>query len=168
MNCLPSLMPAAVFEDDVAQGRTHLRLDESRGRHVTQDRVDLGAGALRRSVPSEPVCAVLHNLGYVCKGLHVIDDGRLAPQTGNNRVGRLVPRMAPVSLEGLDEGRFLAAHIRPRALHDRDVEAEGFVEDVAPEEAERTGVGDGLFRPLYGKGVFPPVCRRSPRVAPTA
>jgi lysyl-tRNA synthetase class I len=76
-----------------------------------------------------------HDLGQVGQRLDVVDHRRLAPQALDRRVRRPRRRRAALAFERCDEGGFLAAHERPGAESDLDVEAEVGAQDVVAQQA---------------------------------
>ena len=63
-------------------------------------RDSLGALALLRAHGGEPFRPVEDDLADVGIGLHVVEQGGLAPQALDRREGRTGPGLAPVALDG--------------------------------------------------------------------
>ena len=91
---------------------------------------------------------------HVDQGLDVVLDRRLAEQALLHGERRLGARLAPVALDGVEEGGLLAADVRARAAPDLDVEGVALAEDVVAEQAAGAGLGDGVLQALQGARVL--------------
>ena len=108
---------------------------------VTGDAVELGTG-LGAAELSEPIPAPSQDRGDAGDGFHVVDQGGLVPETLLGREGRSQARHPPLALQGLDEGRLLAADVGPVAgVH---------VEGQAGIELLGLDLGDRPFHGLPG------------------
>ena len=80
----------------------------------------------------------------------------LPPQPGDGRVRRAGPGRAPPALDRGDQGRLLAAHERPGAQPQLDLELEGGVGDAGAEQPGPAGQPDGRLEPGDGQRVLGP------------
>ena len=78
----------------------------------------------------------------------------LLPQALDRGEGRLGDGHAALALEGLQQGRLLAADEGAGAEADLDVEVEAGAEDVLAEEAVFAGLLDGDLEALDGEGIL--------------
>ena len=85
------------------------------------------------------------DLRHVEERLDVVLDGRLAEQPDLGRERRLVPRLAAIALDRLEQRRLLAADIRAGADAQLDVEGEAGAEDVVAEQARRARLREGVL-----------------------
>ncbi len=88
------------------------------------------------------------------QGLDVVDDGRPVEQPALGRVRWPLLRLAALALEGLEQDRLLAEHVRALDRADRQPQVVAGAEDVCAEEA---GVGrraDGRGQPGDDVGVL--------------
>src|SRR4029077_10141398 len=93
----------------------------------------------------EPGTAALDDVRQVAERLDVVDDRRLPVEALDRRKGRLEPRLAPQSLERVDQRRLLTADVRPgAAVHDH-LAVETAAEDVP---ADQPGAARLLDRAL--------------------
>src|SRR3954451_3942215 len=139
--------PAAqlgVVEEVPEGGLGHLDLVVGRPLDVTGDREDPGARRTPDAEGSKGGPAVLHDPGQVRHGLDVVDHGGRAVQALDRREpGRLVPGIAPLALQALQQGRLLAADVGAGARVDHEVDGEVRAEDVAADGPERVRLVDG-------------------------
>src|SRR5438552_12031144 len=91
----------------------------------------------------------LRNIG---KRLDVVHRGGLMEQAGLGGIGRLVPRLAPVAFDGIEQRGLLSADVSARAAPQLQVEAETATENVIAEKAAGAGGCD--------RAGEPPRCRR--------
>ncbi len=68
--------------------------------------------------------------------------------------GRPGPRHSALALDGVDEGRLLAAHEGAGALLDEHLDLEPAVQHVAAEQAVAARLGDGVLQTADRQGVF--------------
>ena len=79
---------------------------------------------------------------------------RLAEQSRVDRERRLVPRLAAVPLDRVEERRLLAADVGAGAAAKLDVEADAVAHHVVAEEAVHAGLVDGVAKPSVGQRVL--------------
>src|SRR5207245_7511254 len=75
------------------------------------------------------------DLQDVQQGLHVVDAGGLVEQPALDGERRLVARLTALALDGVEEGRLLAADVGARPPPELDVEAEALAHDVVAQES---------------------------------
>ena len=103
-----------------------------------------------------PVHAVADDQGNVGEGLHVVEDGGLAPQALLNGAGRLHPGHAALALDGGGQGAALAADEGACAPVHMDAEVKAAAQDVIPQQAQLLGLGNGGFQPGHSQGILGP------------
>ena len=67
-----------------------------------------------------------------------------------------MPRLAPLTLDGGEQGRFLSTYICPRPSSDLDVEFETRPGDIGAEETRNSCLVDCVGEMTFGHGVFAP------------
>src|SRR6266571_5037550 len=72
-------------------------------------------GRLRGADGGERRAAVENDVRNVRQRLDVVDDGRFAEEAGMNGEWRLVARLAAITLDRIEDGRFLTADVRGAA-----------------------------------------------------
>ena len=85
--------------------------------HMAGQRKGLGARRSRRAQLPELLGAFVDDADGVCERLHVVDNGRLAPQAALGRERRLGPRHAALPLDRGNHRGLLTAHKSSRAFH---------------------------------------------------
>ena len=109
------------------------------------------------SVPiaRERRAALEEDARHVGQRLDVVDDRRLAEQAGLHRERRLVPRLAAMPFDRVEDRGLFAADVRAGAAADLDVEGEAAAEDVRAEEAVAPGLVDRVLDALGASGYSP-------------
>src|SRR5262249_42410302 len=84
----------------------------------------------------------------VGQGLNVVDRRWVAEESGLRGEGRLVPRLATIAFDGIEERRLFAADVGAGAAAQLDVELESATEDVFAQQpifaTQVDGVGDAF------------------------
>src|SRR5581483_11816232 len=86
----------------------------------------------------------------------VVDQRGATEQPGLDREGRLVAGFAPVALDGVEDGRLLAADVGAGPAADLDVEGEAEAHHVRSQEAPLPGGVDGRAQGAERPGVLAP------------
>ena len=111
-------------------------------------------GRRRRTGACPRVAVADEDLRHVEQRLDVVHDGRLAEQPDLDRERRLVPRLAAVALDRLEERRLLAADVRAGADAQLDVEREAGAENVVAEQARGARLGERVLEPRVRERVL--------------
>ena len=122
--------------DQFVEGHPQRQFVRAGTLHVSTHAVQLGARFGAAQV-AEPGAALLHDGGHAGDGLHVVNQGRLAPQADLGGEGGLEARHAALAFEGFEQGGFLAADVG--AVTGVQVKAQACAVTVALEG------GDGAF-----------------------
>ena len=93
-------------------------------------------------------------MGQGAQSFDVVDDCRLAMESGNGRKGRPGAGHPALPFDRGDERGLLAADKGAGPLLDPDVEAEVRPQDVLPEDAELPHLDDRFLQSLDGQRVF--------------
>src|SRR6185312_159894 len=108
-------------------------------------RKKLRAPVVRDAEIEEPLAAIADDPRHRGERLGVVDRGRLAVHAIARGERRLEARHALLALERLEQRRFLAADVRPVAVHVEKMKAEAAAEDVVAEQTRRVRFLDGLL-----------------------
>ena len=95
-----------------------------------------------------------HNGRNVAPGFHVIDVGRLAPQSFLRRKRRPWARSACNAFERSDQRRLLAANKGARSLHQLDIEVESATENVRAQQSVLPRLLDGPAQPSHRQRIL--------------
>src|SRR5690606_6084446 len=132
LELLPIRNPAAVLEDQLAEGDAKWQLVVSWLGDVPAQAEDLDTAALRRADRLVRVRAVAHNPRHIRQRLDVVDHGRRIVQAAALLRGerRADARLAEQPLQAVEQRAFLAADVRARAQVDVYRAAPPAAEDV--------------------------------------
>jgi hypothetical protein len=108
--------------EQLAERRAERQLVQSGPVDAAGDAEEPGAGRAFRPCERVPRAAVSQHLEHVEERLDVVHGGGLAEEAHFDRERRLVARLAAVALDRLEEGGLLAAHVRPGADAQFDLE----------------------------------------------
>ena len=145
LHLLGAAHAAGVVLDQLARGDAHGQLPQARALDVARDAPDLETAVLFAAQVREGLPAILDNPRDVGDRLDVVHDRRAVEQADGRRERRLIPRLAGLALERLDERHLLAADVRARAGVNVNLAVEAAAEDVLADEALRAGLFDGAL-----------------------
>src|SRR5664279_3548990 len=128
---------AAVLVDELRERVAVFDFVHAGPRHVSRDRDQLRARALRGADLAERLGAVAHDARDVGERLDVVDDGRPLVEAAHGEARRPVARVALPAFERGQQARRLAADVRAGAPVDDDVARERAVGDAGAEQAGR-------------------------------
>ena len=107
------------------------------------------------------------DLQDVDQRLDVVDAGRLAEHASLHGERRLVPRLAALALDRVEQRRLLAADVGAGAPPKLDVEGEPLAHHVVAEEPVATSLRDGVIAGARSRGGTHRGCRCSPGRSPS-
>ncbi len=145
--------PAADLLDDLTEGHPHGHLDQPAALHLAGQGEDLGSLAAGRAEGREAFGAVAENPRDEGQGLDVVDQGGPAVQARLSRIRRSQARHAAATLDGGQQGGFLAADEGPRPFIDGETDGELRVA-VAAQQAALLAAAQGLADAGDGQGVL--------------
>ena len=140
--------------EQLSERRAEGHLVHARALDVTGEAEQLGAGRPLGADPGELRSAAQDHVEHVDERLDVVDHGRLGEQPGDDRERRLVPRLAALALDRVEDRGLLAADVGARALADLDVEREPLAEDVLAEEPAEPRLGERLAEHVVRVGIL--------------
>src|SRR5206468_2984400 len=103
---------------------THWPHDSSRKNRAIRSRTCFMSAVSSKTMtaPDPSVAPLEHDVQDVDQRLDVVGQRRLAEQTDLHRERRLVPRLAALAFDGVEQRRLLAAYIGARATPNLDLE----------------------------------------------
>ena len=151
---MPVLDAAADLIDDVLQVHAHGEFEHAPPLHVAADSEELGPRAVFCAELTEPACAVVQNETDVGQGLHVVQHGGFSEESPDAGEGGPEARFAALSLNGLKEGRLLAAHIGTRSRAELDLEVITAAHHIFSQVSEALRVLKSSLHDRKDVGVF--------------
>ena len=149
----PAHAPGEV--DQVAQGGSVLDLVHAGSLDLPRETEQPGArGAVGPERGIRP-CPDPEDLQDVDQGLDVVDRRGPAEDPVRDRERRLVPRLAALALDRVEQGGLLAADVRAGAPAELDVERRPSAHDVLAEEAVVARLRDRVLEALGRQRVLP-------------
>ena len=142
--------------DHLAQGDPEVVLVQAGSGDAAGQAEQPGAGGALGADSREGRPSDAQDFRHAEQRLHVVDGRRLAEQAGLRGERRLVPRLRPLALDRVAQGRLLAGDVRAGSPPDLDVEGEALAHDVRTEEPPGTGLLDGVPQPRLGQRVLTP------------
>ena len=103
-----------------------------------------------------PPGTVEDNGSHIGQRLHVIDDGRAFKQALFKWERRFLPWLSPLSLNGCQQGGFLAADKGACADADFQVKGKTASHHVLSQNARFPGLVNGIAQPLHCYGILCP------------
>ncbi len=147
---------AADVVDQIAERHAHRHFDEARVFDRAGQGEDLSALAPFSALGGVPAAAAEDDRRDVGIGLDVVEHRGLAPETLLGREGRTGTRLAAIAFDRRQQRRLFAAHERPGAHADLDVEIEAGAEDVLAQQPALSRLGQGDLQSLDGQRIFGP------------
>ena len=126
---------------ELTQGRAHRDLVEARLEDPSRHAEQTSAGRVLRAGRGERSAAFGDDVEHVDQRLHVVFERRLPEQADLDGERRLVPRLSPLPLDGVEECGLLAADVGAGTTPHLDVDAE---------QASVAGLCDRVLDPARG------------------
>ncbi len=145
---------SADFFDDLSDGDAHGDFDESAACDFSGKGEDFGAFAFFGSDGGEGLGAVADDPRDHGVGFDVVDAGRFSPESALCGERWSDSGHAAFSLDGGEQGGFLAADEGTRAFDDAEVQRELAAEDILAEESAFAAIGDGGPDAFDGEGIL--------------
>ena len=127
---------------DRGQAGAHRHFHQPAPAHIAGEAKHLGALAAGGTDGGEPSGALAQDRHHVGERFDVVDQGRQSPYPRFSGVWGARPRCAALTLDRVDQGRFLAADIGAGANPQLHREAEGAAEQPRSEQLAATGLLD--------------------------
>ncbi len=145
---------AADFIDNGGKRSTHGDLNETCVVDLTAESEYLGTSSLLAAGLCKPLAALKDDLGDVCIGLNVVENGGLAKETLNCGEGRTGTGLTAVTLDGGHKRGLLTANECACTEAELEVEVEACTEDVLAQQAVFTSLTDSDLKTMDSDGVL--------------
>ena len=138
---------AGVSVQELTQGRAHRDLVEARLEDLSRHAEQTSAGRVLRAGRGERSAAFGDDVEHVDQRLHVVFERRLPEQADLEGERRLVSRLSPLPLDGVEERGLLAANVGAGTTPHLDVDAE---------QASVAGLCDRVLDPFPRQRILGP------------
>ena len=145
---------AADVENKLAQGGSHGNLHKADVVYLAAQCEHLGSLGTGGAVFGEFLNAFAHYVRNGGKGFNVINNGGAVPKSFYRRERRTGARHSALTLNGVEQGGFLAADERARAKADMGAEVKAASENVVAEKSLFLRHFNGVAQVLYRGGVL--------------